>query len=281
MKKLLLLFVVLLLASCNSKHETEKDTVFVSIAPQKYFVEQIAGNLVNVEVMVQPGNSPADYEPLPSQMIKLGEAKLYFSIGVPFEEAWLPKLKKQNAKLKIVPTDRNVPKIKIDEHSHDEHHHGEFDNHIWLDPERVKIQALNIAEALGNYDSYNAQLYNQNLAKFIDQLDSVKSEIDSILERKEHRSFLVYHPVLGYFADRFKLHQHAIEQDGKEPSPLQLKETIEFCRKHDIHTIYVQKEFSKKSAGVVASEIEGSIVELNPLAYNYLENLVSIAKALK
>ena len=49
----------------------DKPTVFVSIVPQKFFVQQISKESVNVEVMVQPGASPATYEPKPSQMAKL------------------------------------------------------------------------------------------------------------------------------------------------------------------------------------------------------------------
>ncbi|MBW1797705.1 MAG: zinc ABC transporter substrate-binding protein, partial [Deltaproteobacteria bacterium] len=63
--------------------------VFVSIVPQKYFVEKIGGDLVKVSIMVKPGASPAIYEPKPGQMVALSRAKVYYAIGVPFEKAWL------------------------------------------------------------------------------------------------------------------------------------------------------------------------------------------------
>jgi len=77
----MLLFPVLL---------TAKVHVIVSILPQKYFVEKIAGNLADVTVMVVPGANPATYEPKPSQMKKIAKARIYFAIGVPFEQACFP-----------------------------------------------------------------------------------------------------------------------------------------------------------------------------------------------
>ncbi len=76
----------------SGAHAAEKLPVFVSIVPQKYFVEKIGGGAVDVEVMVQPGASPATYEPKPSQMRKLAGSAAYFAIGVPFEEAWLDRI---------------------------------------------------------------------------------------------------------------------------------------------------------------------------------------------
>ena len=63
--------------------------VFVSILPQKYFVEKIGGARVSVHVMVTPGKSPATYEPTPNQVVELGSADVFFTIGVPFENAFL------------------------------------------------------------------------------------------------------------------------------------------------------------------------------------------------
>ena len=62
--------------------------MYVSIGPQKYFVQQIGKELVDVHVMVSPGASPATYEPKPRQMAGISKSKAYFAIGVPFEGKW-------------------------------------------------------------------------------------------------------------------------------------------------------------------------------------------------
>ena len=75
----LAVFTLCGLISASSGLAVERIPVFVSISPQKYFVQQIGKDLVDVKVMVQPGASPATYEPKPKQMVDLSKAKLYFS----------------------------------------------------------------------------------------------------------------------------------------------------------------------------------------------------------
>lgn len=112
--------------------------VTVSIVPQKYFVEKIAKDKVSVNTMVKPGFSPATYEPKVSQMKKLTNSDIYFSIGVPFENAWLEKFENANKSMHIVDTTKGIKKIAMAEHSHGEEeghkedmhgHHDEHDEH--------------------------------------------------------------------------------------------------------------------------------------------------------
>ena len=151
-----------------------KPLVSVSILPQEYFVKQIAGDTLEVNVLVGAGADPHTYEPKPKQMANLEKSSLYFAIGIEFEEAWLPKFSKSYPNLQIIPTQNGIERIKFQAHHHDEddehegphnghgeheahhdheghhhhHHHGEFDPHIWLDPVLVKTQAKNILDAL-------------------------------------------------------------------------------------------------------------------------------------
>ena len=91
-----------------------KGQVSVSILPQQYFVKQIAGDAVEVNVMVGKGADPHTYEPKPKQMTALEKSDLYFAIGIEFEEAWLPKFQKSYPNLKIIKTDEGVEKIKFE-----------------------------------------------------------------------------------------------------------------------------------------------------------------------
>jgi zinc transport system substrate-binding protein len=87
--------------------------VFVSIVPQKYFVQQIGKELVDIHVMVLPGASPATYEPKPKQMVAISKTKVYFSVGVPFEKVWLKKIISMNPNMRVVPTDQEIQKIPM------------------------------------------------------------------------------------------------------------------------------------------------------------------------
>ncbi|MDE6885622.1 MAG: zinc ABC transporter substrate-binding protein [Helicobacteraceae bacterium] len=80
-----------------------KMIISVSVLPQAFFVKQIAGNLVDVNIMVPKGKSPETYEPSIKQLQELSKSSLYFNIGMPFEKAWLERFKAVNPNMKIIP----------------------------------------------------------------------------------------------------------------------------------------------------------------------------------
>lgn len=263
--------------------------VSVSILPQKYFVEQIAGDTLDVNVMVLPGNSPATYEPKPSQMRELTNSSLYFAIGVPFERTWLPKFAKNAPKISIIHTDEGIQRRMMASHSHeedthdhghghhDEHHdekkEGNPDPHIWLDPILVKTQASNIAKALIETFPENKALYETNLKEFKVRLDKLDKEFKDIFSNVSSRKFMIFHPSFGYFASRYGLEQIAIEIEGKDPKPAQLAKLIEHAKEEGIRFIFVAPQFSKKSAQIVANEIGGEVGILDGLAYEWEKEL--------
>ena len=112
-KYFLFLVFVFTLALFPKFSLAEPISVFVSIGPQKYFVERIGGEQVRVEVMVKPGESPATFNPKPKKMSRLGNAKLYFPIGVPFEKIWISRIQAIQPNLKIVPLNFSYPKVNF------------------------------------------------------------------------------------------------------------------------------------------------------------------------
>lgn len=287
MKRLLLMSSIFLILSYAAAPAADKITVFVSILPQKYFVEQIGRERVEVNVMVLPGASPATYEPKPSQMAALNRAAIYFSIGVPFEHTWLDRIASANPALTIVKTDEGIRKIPMasrtghghgSAESHD-HDHGGLDPHIWLSPPLVIRQAEQITRALTAADPDNHALYSQNAGKFIESITALHREIQTITARIPQKAFIVFHPSWGYFAQTYGFEQIAMEMEGKEPKPQQLEEIIRTARKKQIRTVFIQPQFSKKSARLLAGEIQGKVATLDPLAENWAENLKNAALA--
>ena len=126
-----IVFVVLYVFIRNGV-AADKLPVFVSILPQKFFVQQIGKDLVVVQTMVLPGTSPATYEPKPKQMADLSKAQIYFAIGVPFENAWLEKIASANPNMRVVHTDHGIEKRAMAAHHHEdsaeEHHEDGHDN---------------------------------------------------------------------------------------------------------------------------------------------------------
>lgn len=290
--------------------------VTVSILPQKYIVEKIAKDKIDVNVMVKPGFSPATYEPKTSQMRKLAKSEVYFAIGVPFEKVWLEKFKNANENLNIIDTSIGIKKLAMakhehhdedeydheahheeeheheesahheDEHDHEAHHdhedetheHSGLDPHIWLDPILVKTQAKNVYEVLVDIDSKNKDFYKKNYENFIKELDELYLEIKTIIKPVKDKAFMVFHPSWGYFAKRFHLEQIAVEVQGKEPKPNQLVDLINEAKEHNIKVVFVAPQFSQKSAKILASNIKGDAVVMNPLEENLKESLIKTAK---
>ena len=265
-----------------------KVSVVVSIDPQAYFVERVGGEYVTCAVMAPPGSSPHTYEPTPQQMVKLGGASIYFSIGLPFEQMLLENIKSTHKKLKIVDTRAGITLRQMEAaHEHEAagevhmHEAGEPDPHIWLDPMLVQQQAQTMATALIEVDPGHKEAYQSNLASFEADLEAVHKEIEAILAPLHGQKFLVYHPAFGYFGDRYGLVQEAVEIGGKEASPRQLTELIAEAKADKVKVIFVQTQFPVNSAKAVAAEIGGVVVPLDPLARDYLGNLRSMAKALQ
>ena len=259
-----------------------KMAVFVSIAPQKYFVQQICKELADVQVMVRPGASPATYEPKPRQMAAISKTRIYFSIGVPFEKAWLEKIAATNPDMAVVPTDRGIKKqpIALYHHHEDEKQpeHGTLDPHIWLSPPLVMIQARTILEALQETDPTHRSVYENNYRAFMSQLSDLDAELRTIFSGSFGQQFMVFHPSWGYFAHAYGIKQVPIEIEGKEPKPAQLRELIEHAREDGIKFVFVQPQFSARSAKLIAREISGQVVFADPLAEDWAGNLRAVAR---
>jgi len=290
-----LILVCLLLIPCLAR---ATKTVFVSIPPQVYFVEKIAGDLVNTHVLVAPGASPHTYEPTPKQMIALSKAAAYFAIGVEFEKAWLPRIKSANKSLHIVQTHKEVGKIPMvahgghddedEEHNekgHVEHDHaqGSLDPHIWLSTTNARLIAEFTCRGLIQIDSVNTSTYKANLITLLNEIDRLDKDIRQGFKQlpKHKRTFMVFHPSWGYFAKDFKLTQIPIEAEGNEPSPRALAEIIHHGRELGISTIFVQPQFSSKSAKVIAGELNANVVALDPLASDWEQNMRRAAMAIQ
>lgn len=273
----------LLLLSFHAK-ANEPVRIFVSILPQAQLVEKIGGERVSVTVLVQPGQSPATYSPTPRQLAELSKARLFVRVGVPFEERFVEKVKDTYPELKIVDQRENVKLLHLSVHDHAHAHNhvdvqGEVDPHIWLDPKRLKVQAQNIARALAGADPGGLEEFNANLVKLAAELEALDRRIERVLAPFRGRALLCYHPAYGYFADSYGLRQVAVEAGGKEPGARQLAKIIEQARKTKARVVFVQPQFSKKSAGLVAKAIGGTVVAMDPLARDVFANLEKMAEA--
>lgn len=273
-----------LLASCaGGKKQSGKPIVFVSIPPQKFFVERIAAGRVETQVLIAPGQSPHTYTPTPKQLARLSQAGLFFTIGIPFEDAVIKKIRGQNSALKIADMGNGVKRGAAPEHSseHEHGHTGDMDAHIWLDPANALAMARNTADMLSEIDPGNKAAYQKNKDALIAELEALDKTLSHTLAPFKGQRFYVYHPAFGYFARAYGLEQAAVETGGKEPTARALDALIRQARKDHVRVIFVQPQFSRKSAERVAREIGGAVVPIDPLAEDYTGNMQTLAREIK
>lgn len=275
---------ILTLAGCKraSHASGDKRVITVTIEPLRYFTEQIAGSHFKVVSMVPEGNSPETYDPTPQQLIDLAHSEAYLRIGyIGFEMSWMDKLKANVPQMRVFDTSEGVNLIQ-DMHEHDEHvHEGGVDPHIWNSTVNAHIIVRNICNALCQLDSANAAFYTHRMDSMNTVIDQTDREIRTILKTGSDKAFLIYHPALTYFAHDYGMKQVCIEEGGKEPSPAHLKELILQAKAEGIHTIFVQKEFDQRNAEAVATETGTKLISINPLSYQWKEEMIHIAQALK
>lgn len=293
MKKIfIILSLIVSIGFLYSCTDTESDgiKVAVSIVPQAAFVEEVGGDLVDVVTVIPIGFSPENYEPSARQIVDVNNAEIYFSLGVPAESAnIIPELNDLN----IVHLEDRVADVYDDryfgdeeahdeeeEEAHDDHDHSHFgrDPHIWLSIKRVKVMVEVIEEELSKIDPDNADVYQANANIYIAELDALETEIEGMFEDKTMRTFIVYHPSYGYFADDYGLEMMALEEDGKEPSFAHLQELITFARDNNIDRIFHQAEIDSEQVETFKNDINGISVELNPLSYDYIDAMREMAQ---
>ena len=282
MIRLTLLFTLLLPAMALA----EPLRVFVSVLPMQTFVEKIGGEHVEVHAMVQPGYSPATYDPTPQQIVALAKAKLYIRTGVPFEHAWMQRIRSASPDMEILDVRERLALRTLEAHEHEhehEHHHESpgtkaLDPHVWTSPVMVKQMAGNIRDALSLLDPAHASDFARNHDAFVAELDSLDRDIHALLDPLTQRRFLVFHPSWGYFADAYNLVQVPIEHEGKQPGARALSTLIDRARKENIRVVFVQPQFDRRQAQQIAAAIGGKVIAVDPLAPDYTDNLRRVAQ---
>lgn len=259
--------------------------VVVSILPQQYLVERIAGSRVEILTLVQPGDNEATYSPGPATLAALDDARIWFTMGVHFEDVWLERITRDRPDLQVVslaaglptrPTESRADSSAPDTVGHHDHA-GLPDPHLWTDPRLAARMVERISETLAGLDPAGASQYAARAAALRDELLALHEEIAERLAPARGRAFIVFHPSWGYFADAYGLVQLPIEVGGREPGPRGLAEVIRRGREAGVRAVFVQQQFSQRSAQAVAQALDAELVEADPLAPDYIANLRRIS----
>lgn len=277
-------FLLLLFFIIESTQAADRKVVRVvtSIPPHAYVVERIGGEFVRVDVLIEEGRSPHSYEPTPGKVAKLLQADVFFNLDLPEERALIAKIKKKHGTLKCVDLQSGVNFRCLERGKAEEQNKLSCvkDPHTWLSPGNMAIQAEIICDALVKINGEYSAYFRRNLKTFLEDLKEMDSRVARILGPFRGKKIYVFHPAFGYFADTYGLIQVPIQKEGKEPAPRTLSSIVEQAKKDGVKVIFVQPQFSWKSARAIARAIGGDLASINPLAKDYLTNLEVMARTI-
>ena len=291
MKRFLYLIILcVILAGCKGTPQKQADsgkasrtekpavtvTVTVTISPYKYFVDQIAKGKVDVNVMVSNGNNPETYEPYAQQMMELSKSALYLKVGsIGFEQTWMKKLQDNAPDMKVIDTSVGIKPAKTPG--------GNIDPHVWMSCSNARIIASNILKALCELEPKNKAFFEKNYQSLLSIIDKRDSTIKESFKKDPDlvRKFVIYHPILTYFARDYQLEQLAIEEEGREPSASQLKSLIERARKEKIKFCLIQAEFANRNTTTFINESHTKPMNINPLQGDWNRAMQEAAAAVQ
>lgn len=291
MKRFLYLIILcVILAGCKGTPQKQADsgktsgtekpagtvTVTVTISPYKYFVDQIAKGKVDVNVMVPNGNNPETYEPYAQQMMELSKSALYLKVGsIGFEQTWMKKLQDNAPEMKVIDTSVGIKPAKTPG--------GNIDPHVWMSCSNARIIASNILKALCELEPKNKAFFEKNYQSLLSIIDKRDSTIKESFKKDPDlvRKFVIYHPILTYFARDYQLEQLAIEEEGREPSAAQQKSLIERARKEKIKFCLIQAEFANRNTTTFINESHTKPMNINPLQGEWNQAMQEAAAAVQ
>lgn len=289
------LLVCLAMASgCRDGAEPATDPLqplvaLATLPPLGAMVRDIGGERVDVTVLVPAGQSPHSYEPTPGQLVKASKARLWFTVGsgVEFEVNHARALRENNPGMTIVECSERIELMGIaagehhDHHHH--HHHGEaeqtHDPHVWTSPANVRAMAYNVLSELIHVDPHHEDYFRENYEGVTEALDQLEARLAELLVPRTDTTFLTYHPSFGYFARDYGLHQRAIEEAGHQPGPAGVAATVKQARDEGVRVIVVSPQYDAASAQVIAEELGGEVVRIDPLAEDYVATMSALAEA--
>ncbi|MBN2810143.1 MAG: zinc ABC transporter substrate-binding protein [Deltaproteobacteria bacterium] len=265
--------------------------MFVCIGPHLDLCQQLGGDRVKVQLLLPPGESPATYAPSPQQIQALSRARLFFKVGLPFENALLKRLEKFTTHPQIIDTQAGIILQPMSSAEHagqqilrpDYSHHQStgLDPHSWLDPRLALQQAVTMAAALSRIDPDGKDIYLKHLSILKEKLENLHNRLKEVLHGFAGSTLFVYHPAFGYFASAYQLHQMAIENEGKSPKAKELEGFIKKARQEQARVIFVQPQFDRQSAEKIAVALGCAVIPIDPLAADYFGNLNRIAQAVR
>ncbi len=264
----------------------ERPHVYVGLPPQRWLVQQLASNRVEIGLLLAPGQNPHTFEPAARQVKEMVAADGYLLMGLPFEHALLQKLRGVNPGLRVFDLTQGIARRESAGQAHAGHggaaedHDdgcGAADPHVWLTPAGMGIMASNAAVALSALDPAGREGYEARRVACQQACAQLDAELRALLAPVRGGLMLTYHASWGYFAEAYGLRQVAVEAEGRAPAARQLAALIDLARQEQVRCIFTEPPYDPKPCQTVARQIGAVVAVIDPLAEAWDGNLRAIA----
>ena len=262
---------------CSCQEDKRLFRLTVSVEPLRYIVEYLAGDRFEATTLTPENENPETYTPTSQQMERLSEGVAYFRMGtLGFESTQLRKIAAYRPHQYIVNASERIPPLP---HCNSCQDGG--DPHTWMSPRNMKLISENICLALCKIDSAHTKEYRKRLDDFHVHVDSLDALLQQLTDTLTTRSFLINHPSLAYFSNDYGLHQLGIEYGGEDDAPVHMQQLEQKARNLQVRVVFVQKQHSDRAAVAMAEKMGLDTIIINPLAYDWDQEILKIARALR
>ena len=277
MLSLIYIIILMTLAACGNKNvgvsvsennsfdsNNGKIKVVTSFNAVTQFVKAVGKDKVDVQTIIPNGTEPHDFEPKPKDLADISKAQVFVYNGLGME-SWVDKTLKaaDNKDLIVVEASRGCNPIKNnDEEAIKEH--GQYDPHLWISLNGAKIEAKNIKDALIKVDSSNKDYYEKNYSEFASKLDVMINDYKAKFDEAPSKNFITGHAAFAYFCRDFNLQQNSVESvfaEG-EPTPKRMEELVDYCKKNNVKTIFMEEMASPKVSETLAKEVNAKVEKI-------------------
>lgn len=266
--------MTLLLYACRPITQS-RPTIVVSIQPQRYVLEQIAGKYYDVVALLQDGANPEQYEPSMNNVMALEQCDAYFMVGhIGFEAAILNRVTANRPDLKVCDTGVGINMINT------AHGGTSRDPHVWASVRNARLMAQNMLAALIELDAKHERYYRSRCASLTKHLNELDSTIAAQLDSCSSKAFVVWHPALSYFARDYGLTQISVEDESGNVTPRRIGQVVEEAKNAHAQVFFYQKEFDSRAARSVNEQMRINMVEISPMSYDWESQIIKISTAL-
>lgn len=258
--------------------------VVTTTLPITNFTKAVAGERVQVTYLLPTNVGPHDYQAKPEDVRILSQANVLVENGLGLEE-YLKNLvaNANNKNLKIIDTSKGVKTISNEEvegHEHAEgekharekaeagghEHEGEFNPHVWLDPQRAVQQVENIRDGLIAADPQGKETYTANAAAYIDKLKALDTEIATALKPYAGKEFVTYHDFDPYFAQRYNLKvEYLVGVPEENPSPQDVQRVMNVVKGSQLKTLLTEPQAVGNPFEALAKDLNVKVSYFDPM----------------